>query len=73
MRIELDTTTEGHETVQDIVNQMVESLPQVTATILTDDGPAGWPVVAYDSDDENALREIARRYGGDTEETVFPN
>jgi hypothetical protein len=48
-KIELDTVVEDDETTRDVVNRMINGLPDVTATIITEQGPGGgWPLVAYE-------------------------
>ncbi len=72
MRIELDTTINEGESPESVALKMIDGL-HVTAKVVTEQGPSGWPIIAYTSDDAQALREVARRYGDGTEELVFPN
>jgi hypothetical protein len=70
MRIELDTVVESNETINDVIAEMTKDL-DVEANLVAEHGPAGGhPLIAYIGTEAD-LRTIARRYGPDTEETIF--
>jgi len=70
MRIELDTVIEDGETVESVIDAVTQGLDVRTA-VVAEHGPAGgWPIIAYEGSEED-LRQVARRYGGDTEQVFF--
>jgi hypothetical protein len=70
--IRLDFAYEG-DNVEDALAEYLASYEgEVTARVTDEEGPGGWPVVAFETDDQTVMHDLLVNYtNGDIDDALY--